>query len=344
MKLINPNRIVFSCLSGFNYYLPTAKPDSSPEKATQYMTHIPSDTTVAVRPFESRLLPELLEKWRFFIEQPVDIRHIIWPVDFVQLDEQHTGLVFPCRTYPGMEPIRTLLYDSDLLDWRHSDIQAVIANLLEIFSYLHDGGYAYHAFDINRIFYKKKTCEVLMDFSLAMSKSQDPSARNLFIDSESVKIEFLPPWVEPGNTEAMTLNDDLYSLAALLFRLMIGRMPYQGRLMDGHGDIMDLIRDTDPEIHQQMFLYYHTIPLFVFDRNDTTNSLGLYTHEEIFIERWNALPASVRSVFEHTFSSETLRANSSERHFLSVGDWVRLLKEEKIISEEVKKDDGKNSI
>ena len=75
--------------------------------------------------------------------------------------------------------------------------------------------------------------------------SEDIAELDIQIPGEDVAIEFLAPWVPAEGTVQVDLICEYYAIAAILFRAMIGRMPYQGRQMDGHGNIMNLLTDTE---------------------------------------------------------------------------------------------------
>ncbi len=316
------NAMLFSSLSGYNIYVPS--------KYDNAMIHTLSNTEVTVEPISKITQAEIDVKWRDLICMPIDIQHITWPIDVVEIDNHVSGLVFRKRAFPPMEPLKKLLYLSDLLDWQREKTRRVMKNLLTVFHEIHQGGYLYRAFDMNHIFYAEATGEVLVDFSLAICQNRQKSLW-MSIPPETVAIEFLPPWVPFTNPTAMTLEDDLYAVAAMLFRLMIGRMPYQGRLMDGQGDIMDPMRDVDPSDHIRMFEHYHDNPVFIFDPKDTSNSIGLVTSEEKFKERWKALPPSIQQMFLQVFSKENLTAET--KTVFSAQAWLKALTDAGIFKE-----------
>lgn len=311
--------MLFSCLSGHNIYVPSSLDGG------RTMIHLQSGTEVTVRPVHG-MEPRLVEKkWHSFVERPIDINNILWPVDIIDLGKGTMGLVFTKRAFPKMEPLKTLLYNSNLLSWKREEIKTVVKSLLSVFDNIHKGGYAYHSFDMERIFYYGKECNILVDFTLGMSRHRNDPLFVSEMDKETIAIEFLPPWIDFSERGRLTLLDDLYSISAMLFRLLIGRMPYQGRLMDGHGDMMDLIRDTDPNGHITMFEHYHENPVFIFDKSNKTNSIGLYTHEEKFADLWNDLPERIREMFSETFTEENNKAPYEKKILYSPRQWLDAL-------------------
>ncbi len=275
------------------------------------------------------------EKWKYFIQYPVDIRCYLWPIDAVALPNGNYGLIFRKRAFPKLEPLKKVLYNPEALYWKNSGIQTLIKNLLNAFNILHQGGYAYHAFDIEKMYYNESTNDVLIDFSLGMSRHMFEVQYASVSSFDDVRIEFLPPWVSINDTVEMSLEDDYYSIAAMLFRLMIGRMPYQGRHMDGMGYIMDRQRDIDQGSHIQMFEHYRNNPVFIFDEDDTSNNIGLYSHEEKIIDKWDELPAEIKKMFIDVFGKANITAERGKRKLYSVQEWTDALETAHIINKEV---------
>lgn len=316
--------VYFSCLSGYNLYTPVFDQPST-------MVHLLSDTHVTVRSISNIGMDHVENKWRYFIENPINIQRITWPVDILELENGRMGLVFRKRGFSKMEPLKTILYQSILLDWHTDRIKGLITNLLEVIREIHRGGYAYHAFDMEHIYYNPQNNEILVDFSIGMSQRGKTPADLAEVDPKEIAVEFIPPWVPFNERRAFSHTDDYYSLAAMLFRMMVGRMPYQGRGMDGMGDMMDALRDTDWDEHQWMFSRYFKNPIFIFDPMDTSNNLGSVSSEGVFIERWNTLPDKIRAMFTDVFSKKNIELPYGEKILYSADEWIDALKSEGII-------------
>ncbi len=317
-------QMLFSCLNGYNIYIPS-KHDSSG------MSHLLSNDDVTIRPVPELNPDSVNEKWRYFVENPVDISNVLWPIDIVDLPDGVLGLVFRKRALPKLEPLKNLLYNSPLLSWKKNDIKEITSNLLLTFSDMHENGYAYHSFDVEHIYFARNNSKVFFDFSLGIDRHYDNSVAEATVDFNSVSIEFLPPWRSFENKNMLSLVDDYYSISALIFRLLIGRMPYQGRVMDGQGDMMDLLRDVDPADHYRMFEHYHANPIFIFDPNDKRNSIGLYTHEEKTVDLWEDLPDKIKQMFIETFSLNNVSAPQSKKMLYKPSEWYKALKENGVI-------------
>lgn len=324
------SKLLFSCLTGYNIYIPSKSGISD-------RIHMFTSEEVDVREILLDTSLSVQEKWRYFIEYPVSVKHFLWPVDIVEIDKDKKGLVFKKRAFPKLEPIKKILYSPELLNWGNTNIRSLIKSLLIAFDELHSGGYAYHAFDMDKIFFNELNGEVLIDFSLAMTRHFFNRQHVDSFSTSAVQMEFLPPWSKFNEDYRLSLEDDYYSLAAMLFRLMIGRMPYQGRLMDGIGDIMDRQRDVDQGMHLKMFEHYHNNPVFIFDENDNSNSIGLYSHEEKIIDKWEGLPNEIRMMFKNVFSKDNIKRNYGNKKLYTAREWIAALEKASIISVEGKK-------
>lgn len=325
--------LVFSCLSGYGFYRITenVKDIFGRDKVRAY--HFLNGTEVEIRYDDSLKVGEAKKKWRYFIENPMDIKNILWPVDMVDADSGRYGLVFRRRAFPSMSSLRKLLYNDKVLDWRNPNIQKLIVNLLELFNSIHSAGYVYHSFDMRQMYYDENTMSLLFDFSLAMTRKSNDMYKGETVRFDDVGIEFLPVWADMNKDNKMSMLDEYYSIAALLFRLMIGRMPYQGRLMDGKGEIMNELTDNDERTHVIMFEEYRKNPVFIFDPNDNRNEIGLYDIEQKFVERWNYLPISIRAMFIQVFSYDNMNKEANQRVSYSPERWLEVLTQKCFIQE-----------
>ncbi len=317
------SNILFSELSGYNVYVPSKyDPDG--------MIHLMSNTDVKVN-FVPKIDGSVIsEKWSKFVQNPVDINNILWPVDIVDSNDS-TGLVFKKRAFPKMEQLKMIMYQPDRLSWEHDNIKKLTANILNVLINIHDGGYAYHAFDLESIYYSEDTCDILFDFSLAMSKCDGDRNTLHPVDNESTKVEFLPPWIDFEDRSQLALCDDYYSIAALIFRLLLGKMPYEGRLMDGQGYIMNEMRDTDPDDHIRMFAHYHANPVFIYDPLDESNHIGDHSNEMRVNERWEKLPQKIKDMFLEVFSKKNITREYPQKVLYTAKEWYDALKNNGVI-------------
>lgn len=351
MPTLDADNIMFSCISGYNYYT-TSKSHAGG------IIHVPSETDVTFVKFPQVDTASIEKKWRHFVAWPADTRYFIWPTDLARDFENDYVFVFRKKAYPKYQPFKNLLFNDSILDWQRADIKRLAYNFLKAMSALHGAGYAYHAFDYNNMYYHTETMDVVIRFSTSMSRYYGHPDNNRMITpyickelketgvvwsetslASEVAIEFLPPWVDYSKKEGMTLNDDYYSIAAVLFRMFIGRMPYQGAIMirNEMADIMNGDRDQDEGEHQRMFEYYHKNPVFIFDPEDTRNRIGVFSHEQKFAKRWEALPIAVRKLFSDALTPPKENVDNwmtkryEPRKLVSAETWLSTLQREKVI-------------
>lgn len=288
-------------------------------------------------------------RWYEIVQNPPGFYNFRWPIDYVISDEgQENGLVFHLRMDdPDIQPLKKFLYQEKLLDWRFPQVKMFLSNFLNEIASLHKTGFAYHRFDLDHIFYRPQSMELLFGFSLGVSAVHEDPLRTGFVPWSHCDMTFLPPWLvseldhcqEQGAGLEMDLCCDLYSIAAILFRAMIGRMPYQGRLMDGKGHLMN--SDFPEEIgvaRIAMMRSYLKNATFIFDPQRPENSLADFGRDQTCIERWNALPKEIQEMFLQVFREDAATYDSSmegRQHWLrklySPATWLNKLQQHHII-------------
>ena len=317
------NNIVFSSISGYNYYTIHSKNNDF-----YIANHFIDGIDVEIK-FSENIYDE--KKWRHFLEFPTDIQNILWPIDIVECcdqDKVYKGLVFRRRAFPKMELIKKLVYNDQLLDWRKNNIQKIVINILKICVSLQKSGYAYHNYNFEHIFYNPQNMQVLFDFIPSITRIHNDIYYTEEVSFEDFGIECLPPWMKVNENNYMDLVSDYYSITVLIFRLMIGRMPYQGRLMDAYGQkMMNLLMDKDKLNHEIMFKEYLSHPIFIFENSEHENTIGDMTNEERFVERWETLPECVKTMFTDVLSQKNIEQKNERRKVYSPEEWLKILKE-----------------
>lgn len=238
------------------------------------------------------------------IQNPVSHMYFEWPIDLIEIErpDEFTGcFVYRRVDYCHLKPIKDLLYQpsmSRVLDWRNSFILTVCRYFLTAMSILHSNGYIYNDFNINNILYNSNTGEVFLKYTHNLRKSGSKTQYDV-VDCLAISPEFSPPYVYKTDiyNGFMSKKTDYYQITALLFRLMIGRLPYEGRDLMSYGVVFDPEFDTDESAHKYYFQHYHQYPHFIFDENDETNSLSSTSDNDMPRERWRALPNNVKRMF-----------------------------------------------
>lgn len=296
--------IEFSAISGYNYYY---LPEGPLEEGNIVALHAQSENVVTLVPVNSREMSfegNEIEWYDDFFLQPMPTKYFEWPVDLLQCQKSNGKYilyyVFSQRAYNDYVPIRKLLYqkkDSAALDWRNDKICTICRTFLEAMKLLDTSGYAYHDFDIERILYREKTGQVILRHTMHARKKQGKKKLDA-VSAEQIAPEFAPPYLFAESFDGyLNAEADYYSIAAILFRLMIGRLPYEGRGLSNYGDVFDPVRDTDEHNHRNYFQHYHKYPHFIFDPTDESNRLAPMQENDLPRERWEKLPEEIKEMF-----------------------------------------------
>lgn len=293
----------FSLLSGYNFY----KTSHTEEEKTYLGIHVQTNTPVRIMQIGITSTPinrKSVQWHQRFIQKVMSQECFEWPIDMIEYQNSEQKYVqcyvFPLKAYPEFISIKNLLYQektSKKLDWRNDEIRDIIRNLLKVFSNLHENGFSYNDFDMNRIFFEPKSRKIFLRYNtnILMVLGGDEKS---YIDVQEIAMEFAPSYIY--ESEKFVGNMDNYSISSLLFRLMIGRMPYEGKGLTSFGEVFDPIRDTDKHVHEYYFEHYHQYPVFIFAQDDDSNSLGPMSENNLPKERWNALPPPIREMFQNS--------------------------------------------
>lgn len=310
---------IYSNLSGFNIYNLSGQYYAVSVPNNFLITDIrEQDETnfiASVVYRSSEPMPETKAAWfAEIIQNPVSNSLFQWPIDLIEINcaaGYAVCLVYKNAQYSHLKPIKELLYQpgmSKVLDWRNPFIITVCKNFLTAMSLLHSNGYIYNDFNINNILYNPDSGEVFFKFTpfLRKAKSKSPYDK---VDSADIAPEFAPPFIynEEFYNGYMSNKTDSYQITALLFRLMIGRLPYEGSDLMNYGVVFDPQFDTDENAHKYYFRHYHQYPHFIFDTNDVSNSLSSTADNDMPRERWGLLPDSLKNKF-----TEILCQNAAE--------------------------------
>lgn len=267
-------------------------------------------------------------RYRQRILLPPRNEHILWPSDMVQLDEEQRrlcslfaaqeytptptpgeardeadALLFPYGGYPMMMDGIRRLSQIGTPNWKNPAVREMAVEIARALEGVNRSGYVYSDIHLSRMYFTEQN-EVFLDFSNLIYNFRDIVGRNAAnvcrTEPGSYPIEFADPAVVQGQIPFADLHSQNYSLCALLFYLFLGRYAYDGRLLD------DYRLDDTVQQHYIKFREYHKMPVFIFDPEDTTNSLGAFWEEQQVIDLWEELPASLRGLFTRTLRQENV--------------------------------------
>lgn len=251
--------------------------------------------------------------------------HILWPSDMVSLEEEQqndcslfvaqeytptptpgeqrpgsSALLFPYGGYPKMVNGVRKLAQFDALNWKSEQVRHMAVEIARALESVNRSGYFYSDIHLSRLYFTDSGT-VYLDFSNLIFSFRDSVGENAGeicrVEPAAYPIEFAEPAVVRGLTPHIDFHSQNYSLCALFFYLFLGQYAYDGRLLTGYAD------DTI-QTHYVKFRDYHKMPVFIFDPDNTQNSLGAFFEEQQVISLWEELPHSLKELFIQTLQQE----------------------------------------
>lgn len=327
-KLRRSEHIEFSAISGYNYYyLPEDKQIDGPI----YALHAQSDTIVYLIPLgvSDRKLYRSDEDWhKRFILKPMTSRSFEWPIDLLQCKTTDGKYIlyhaFAQRAFLDYVPLKKLLYqrrDSKVLDWRNKQICQVCTSFLNAMKQLDESEYNYNDFNIERIIFQESTGNVILRYTPHTRSRSGKGGLDKLLPSD-ISQEFAPPYLFGEDFDGFLPGQgDYYSIAAVMFRLMIGRLPYEGRGLSNYGYVFDPVRDVEALSHKNYFEHYHNYPHFIFDAKDDSNRIAPMQENDLVRERWECLPVEIKEMFQNSLCERTAE-NLSPQKLYSPAQWL----------------------
>lgn len=318
--------VLYSLCSGYNFYIQSHHQKYEIfGKSKNVVQHIKTGELFYVTEFPEKLIKKFtLNYWIGLIRKPVDLKHFIWPVDIIQIDDDKYALVFPLRALPVFDNFTQVLSNDLQLGWNMPWVKQLTSNFLRALSNFSAQKYAYHEFSDSNMFFRKDNYEVMFDFSFSTQR-----IKSLF-DSQYVDPKRITPdyadsyYYSEHRHNLMDLASDYYSVAVILFKLLVGRLPYQGTVMEPEPN-------STAQEHSNWLKVYHNNTYFIFDERDETNHIGGETgfaKDEIFVERWEALPTHVRNMFHNVFQNANVLRSANDLIFYTPQQWYSALFED----------------
>jgi DNA-binding helix-hairpin-helix protein with protein kinase domain len=213
--------------------------------------------------------------------RPAPSDAFLWPLEVVNGSEGDFGYVMRLRP-EGFIPLADLL--TGRADASFSVVARLAMGLADCFLHLHAEGLCYRDISLGNVF-----------FDPADGRPLVCDNDNVGIDGEEVArvlgtSRFMAPEVVRGEAEPSTATD-LYSLAVLIFYLLMVHHPLQGKRELGY-ECLD--RDAETEL-------FGTSPLFVFDPVDDSNAPDPHMHAAV-LRYWPLYPTYIRAEFVRAFT------------------------------------------
>lgn len=344
LKYITEEDLYFSLLRGSGIYCWNEIEDNDPVDISGKMM---CPVFMDVETEEQFLVKRIY--WDKYIRQymrgilvPPETDYVMWPVDIVSLhghqisvnyaehtfglqtDEMKnrvdgdTVLLFPYKNYGISKTVKQELDEVKKINWKEPRVRELMIKIAEAFQNLNNQGYLCLDFDFSHLYIRDDRSIMFAYSNLLIRRAEDmhPDETSELCKGE-YPYEFAEPALVQGKLQYADADMQNYSLAAMLFYLMIGRYPYDGPLLLG-------LTDNNEVEHEHRFEVYHKMPVFIFDPEDTSNHLGEFAADQRIIELWDDLPEQIRSLFTKTLT----QGNAERRNQVSnpsPGEWLECL-------------------
>ena len=330
---LKKDSLYYSVLYGCGVYSLTGEgvADSiSGEESTGFSSTLYGENFFA-RAFGRALEKEEIEDYKRLVLSPPDVKNILWPIDFVEVGKEQSVegvarvdnayaydiakekvsakdyvFLFSNKAYPQSISLEEYLeqlehrYGGGLSDrskwqnYQNPEILALARALVEKIDALNREGYLYLDFHHSRIRLVNK--EIYLDFSNLIYDMENIYKGRVYKPTfEKLPIEFTEPELYTGQKKNIDFTAQNYSLASILFYLLVGRHAYDGILRAA--DI-----DDSSYNHYIKFEKMCNSPIFIFDKQDMANHPGHEAKDEALLERWGAYPKMLRYMFTKALS------------------------------------------
>ncbi|MGC9469174.1 MAG: protein kinase domain-containing protein [Anaerolineae bacterium] len=232
--------------------------------------------------FPAQATPEQRSSLEVLVAKGAPTARFLWPIELTESPDVHGfGYIMPLRD-PRYKSI------VDLMKRRvEPSFRALITAGLQLsdsFLDLHAAGLCYRDISFGNVFFEPNTGEVLICDNDNVTVDKQGKASVLGTP------RFMAPEIVRG--EALPSSDtDLYSLAVLLFYMLMVHHPLEGK-RELEIKCLDL-----PAMNQ----LYGTDPLFIFDPIDDSNRPVRPYHSNA-LDFWPLYPAFLRDLFTQSFT------------------------------------------
>lgn len=312
-QFIDTDKVYISFLSSYNLYIDSGKWFETVSKNQAiHVTHINSGDECYLVKLDIASFQTEHRRWSDIILKPAN-SSFFWPIDIVCADSYY--LVFPSTTKPSVVSLKTAVDNSGFSGLESKHVKTIIFNVLEAFDSLHSHEYQYYTWSNDRIFVNERDYSLLIAFSDIVTKGFDAKVK---ISKRKYLSEYTDPY-SYTNEDSYDCYSEMYALASIIFKLLIGRYPYEGSLMDG------VPKESDNE-YQFWLERYVSHPIFIFDKEDKRNSIGDFGHEIIFLKRWESLTDKMREMFCSIFSEKNIMRTNGSHISYTPDEWIDEIK------------------
>lgn len=266
------------------------------------------------------------------IEKRIPDWQWVWPCDLVESAEGECYLLFAPDAYPQYQPVLNTSEGHRGLD--DPAVLQTVSWLLDRFDVLWSSGFITANFDLGDFYYDAARNEGYISFSVITasklenvsdddSEDSAPAYATRPISRIAKSRGFVDPYGFSEEHDQYLFDNDsfLIAVAAVLFYLLVGRMPYDGALQDDDR--------YDMELNPGRFWghSYPYRPYFIMDEEDgKRNRVGEYPEELVQMERYHKLSPKLKSMFCQSLRYDNvMRAVPTQ--FITPREWKMALAE-----------------
>ena len=345
------DNILFSCIIGSNIYCREKKEDKEVYgelrafishavgnyKDLYYLKPIPDDCLDNNR----------LNALKNMILNPPIKGTCVWPVDIVEFSEPidfsiafanemgrqtkscKYAFVFSDPGKVGVVPLKRYFrpnpneigYDCpEGFCWKTNE--KIIKLLLEQLVILQENGYCYPTLSDDNIFYVLENgipAKAIIDFNCYVFSRKSLIRKSVSIDKQYMDLEYSDMRIV-DNSPQIDLFTEAHSLAAILFRLCVGKLPYEG--------INISAQNASPEEHREWLVQYQRSEnqRFIFSKEDFpdyNDGLGLSSVNDEYREYWHGLAGDVQDMFINELRRSNILREGRELVCYTAENWLK---------------------
>jgi len=251
-----------------------------------------------------------LPHFKLYIEMPPRIPDVEWPLDLVSIDESQSNECMESAdiinsgtekttTYyaflfdvPGIEKGKSLrtVVENKSGDQKDCYIKRAACGLVKVLSDLNEKGWYLSGIDLDHIYFSTDYGRIIMGFSTLY---RFLNISDNYFEVNKYPMEFMEPALWIRKVFYPDVRTQNFCITATLFYLLVGRHPYNGHLVIIGGRQL-----------QDVYFEWMRLPVFIFDPDDKSNSLGYFEEDRSYIETWGSLPEEIRNMFCRSLSKK----------------------------------------
>lgn len=224
--------------------------------------------------------PSLIKSINNLVQKGSPNKRFLWPL--LTVDKNGFGYIMDLKPndYRSLQDYMVRKYDMKI-----SLIAKSCYLIADSYDELHAKGLSYKDISLGNIFINPKNGEILI------VDNDNVAVNNEDVGSIIGTPDFLAPELASGKSRKPNSDTDRYSLAILLFHLLLIGHPF-----DGH--LMNKIHCLDPAAKK---LLYGDKPVFIFDPNNNSNRPDRTIQKNPYL-LWPIYPDYIKSLFIKTFT------------------------------------------